>query len=157
MAKTTDFFFRIGLIVKGVDSVFEVIGGVILLMPMKLAKYILILATHELYRHHQVLAGKLDNLAVDVSVKASVGAAIYLMVHGLAKVILITAIVREKRWGYIGLIAVLTLFTGLEVARGIMAKEIVTGVLGLFDLSVVVLIYKEYRTRFGYSHRSVQE
>ena len=117
-------------------------------MPTKLSRYILVLSQHELYRHHQVMSGRLDRLAETVHVHAHLPAAVYLIAHGAAKVILIAAIVRGKRWGYTGLMAVLSLFTLLEMTRAMAAHEIVTGVLGLFDLVIVVVIYKEYKARF---------
>ncbi|HLK56281.1 MAG TPA: DUF2127 domain-containing protein [Chthonomonadaceae bacterium] len=149
MKKSTDLIFRISIIVKGVDAVFEVVGGLLLTQPVKIARYLAVLAQHELYRHHQVLSGRLDHLAETISVHASLPEAAYLCVHGLAKVILIVAIFLNKRWGYVGLIGVLSLFTLVELTRSIMAREIVTGLLGLFDLVVVILIAKEYQARFG--------
>ena len=151
LSKTTDLLFKIGMIVKGIDSVFEVIGGIILTMPTKLARYILVFSQHEAFRHHTVLAGKLDRLAENVTMHPSIGQAVYLMVHGLAKVILILAITRNKRWGYTGFIGVLSLFTAIEMVRAISAHEVVTGVFGLFDMFVVAIIYKEFKSRFGSS------
>ncbi|MDR3690117.1 MAG: DUF2127 domain-containing protein [Fimbriimonas sp.] len=145
MNRATDLLFRIGLIVKGVDSLFEVIGGVLLTMPMKLARYLLVLSQHELYRHHEVLSGRLDKLAEEVTVHVHLGSALYLLFHGLAKVILIAAIFMRRNWGFVGFMAVMSLFTAIELARAISAHEIVTAVLGMFDLLVVGLIYKEYR------------
>jgi uncharacterized membrane protein len=137
------------LIVKGVDAVFEMIGGVLLTMPIRLARYLLILSDHELYKNHKALSGHLDQLATSVQNHPSMPQAAYLLVHGAAKVILIVAIYRGKKWGYTGLIGVLSLFTLIEFGRAISAREVVTGCLGLFDLGIVVLIAKEYRYRFG--------
>ena len=149
MNKTTDFLFRVGLIAKGLDSLFEVIGGILHCVPTKLARYIYVFSEHEAFRHHHALAGKLDNLADSIEVHASIGEAMYLLIHGLAKVILILAIFRNKRWGYSGFVVVLSIFTSIEIVRAITAREIVTGLLGVFDMAVVVLIFKEYRARFG--------
>jgi len=148
MGKTTDFLFRAGLVIKGVDAVFEVVGGVLLMMPTRLARWITVVAEHEVYRHHEALAGKLDNLASSVAMHPSVGEAAYLMVHGLAKIILITAIFKDKRWGYLGLIFVLSFFAVVELGRGITAHEVFSALFGVFDILVVILIYKEYRERF---------
>ena len=149
LSKTTDILFRIGMIVKGVDSLFEVVGGILLMMPTKLARYIFVISQHEAFRHHMALSGKLDRISDSVLMHPSVTEAVYLMVHGLAKVILIAAIVAHKRWGYVGFIAVLLLFSVIELVRALTAHEVVTGVFGLFDVCVVVLIYKEYRAKFG--------
>jgi uncharacterized membrane protein len=146
--KGTDFLFRVGLIVKGVDAVFEMIGGVLLSMPVKLARYLLVLSEHELYKNHKALSGNLGHLAASVQRHPSLPEAAYLLVHGGAKVILIVAIFRGKKWGYTGLIGVLSFFTIIELGRAITAHEIVTGCLGLFDLGVVLLIAKEYLLRF---------
>jgi len=145
---TVDFIFRVGLIIKGVDSLFEVIGGILLLMPTKLARYITVIAQHETFRHHHVLAGRLDLLADSVTMHPSTGEAIYLMIHGLSKVILILAIARGKRWGYIGFMGILSLFALIELVRAGTAREVVTGLLGIFDLAVVFVIYKEYLKKF---------
>jgi len=149
MHRTTDILFRIGLIVKGFDALLEVVGGILLLMPTRLARYILVLSQHELYRHHAVLSGKLDRLAETVLEHVHIWAAIYLMLHGLSKVILVGGIFCGKKWGYVGLIGVLGFFTAFELIRAVSAREPVSGVLGVFDLMVVGLIFKEYRYKFG--------
>ena len=149
MNKTTDLLFRLGLYTKGIDSLFEVIGGLLLTMPTRLSRYILVLSQHELYRHHQVLSGRLDRLAESVLVHAHLASALYLFVHGLSKVILISAIFKGKRWGYTGLMGVLSLFAVIELTRAVTAHELVTGILGIFDGIVIFLIYKEFRARFG--------
>lgn len=149
IGRVTDVIFRIGLIVKGVDSAFEVVGGLLLAMPIRLSRALLVLGQHEAYRHHEVLAGRLDRLADSVLEHSSMGEAAYLMVHGLAKVVLIAAIFRGKQWGYTGLIGVLSFFTLIELTRAIAAHEVVTAALGLFDIVMVILIAKEYRAHFG--------
>ena len=108
---------------KGVDSVFEIVGGILLTMPTKLARWVTLVSQHEVYRHHNVLAGKLDNLATSVAEKSSMLEAAYLVVHGGAKVALILAIVAGKRWGYTGLIGVLSLFTTIEPRRAILGPR----------------------------------
>ncbi len=148
LKKSTDVLFRIGIILKGVDAVFEVIGGILLTMPTKIARYLSVLSQHEIYRHHQVLSGRIDHLADALTGRPHLGAALYLIVHGGAKVILIVGIFRARKWGYLGLIGVLGFFTLVELTRFVAAHEWVTGVLGVFDLAVVVLIWKEYRARF---------
>ncbi len=148
MNKTTDFLFRVSLILKGVDSLFEVLGGILLTMPTRVARYLLVLSGHELLRHHVVMSGNLSHLAEVVQQGVSLEKAGYLFVHGLAKVILISAIFMNKRWGYTGLIVVLSIFSAIELIRAVAAHEIVTGGLAIFDIAVVLLIAKEYRTRF---------
>jgi len=143
-----NFIFRLGLIVKGVDSLFEVIGGMILTTPTKLARYILIVSQHEAFRHHTALAGRLDRLADATTMHPSMGEAVYLIVHGAAKIVLILAIARGFRWGYLGFMVILSMFALIEIVRACAAREIVTGLLGAFDVGVVFVIYREYLTHF---------
>jgi uncharacterized membrane protein len=152
MRKSTDVIFRIGLAFKGIDSMLEVVGGVLLTMPTKLARYITLIAEHEVYRHHEALAGRLDHVADSVAMKASMVEAVYLIIHGLAKVILIYAVFRNRKWGYEGLVVVLTLFTLVELGRAITAREIFTGLFGLLDFVLAFLLYKELKFRFGPGH-----
>lgn len=147
-SKTTDDLFRIGLIVKGVDAVFEVIGGFIFTTPTKLARWLLVLSQHELYHHHEVLSGRLDKLADHVVTHANIGEAIYLIIHGLFKVILVAAIFKERKWGYQGLIAVLSFFGVVEVVQALVLGKILVAFLALFDVALVYLIAKEYRAKF---------
>ena len=118
------------------------------MMPMRLARGLLVLSHHELFHHHEVLAGKIDKLAETVQMHSSIGEAAYLLVHGLAKVLLIWAIFHDKRWGFTGLIGVLSFFAIVELTRAIGAHELITGLLSLFDAIMVLLIWKEYRVRF---------
>ncbi len=148
MRKSTDVIFHVGLTLKGIDAVFEVVGGMLLTMPTKLARYITLLAEHEAFRHHHALAGKLDNAAGAVLMHPSIFAAAYLFVHGLAKVILISAIFANKRWGYQGLFVILSLFATVELLRAIWMREVLTAGFAAFDYVLVLLIFKEYRQRF---------
>ena len=148
MAKSKDLVFRVGLLVKGVDSLLEVLGGLLLTQPTKIARYLSVLSQHEVYKQHLVLAGHIDRLTDTFTTHTSLVEAGYLMLHGSAKVILILAVMRNKKWGFVGLIGVLIFFTTIEIVRAVAAKEIVTAAFALFDLLVACIIASEYKDRF---------
>jgi uncharacterized membrane protein len=154
MSKTKDLVFRLGLLLKGADSLLEVLGGLLLTQPIKIARYLSILSQHEAYKQHQILAGHLEKINETITTHTSLWQAAYLMAHGVAKVVLIVAIVRNRKWGYIGLIGVLSLFTLIEMVRALTAREIFTGAFGVLDLLVAALIYSEYRDRFSSKNQS---
>jgi uncharacterized membrane protein len=145
----TDFLFRLGLIIKGIDAILEVIGGVLLLSPLRVDRMIEFLLQHELYNsvRHPTTA-HLQHAAAEALAKATLAGAIYLIVHGSAKTILILAVFKDKKWGYIGLVAVLSVFTVIEVVKGVMDHSALAGALAAFDLFIVYLIGKEYKTHF---------
>lgn len=148
MNKSADAIFKIGLFIKGFDSILEAIGGVVLFFPTKLSLYLAVLAQHELFKHHDVLAGRLDRLADTVEMKVTLAGALYLFIHGSAKSVLIWGVFKEKAWGYVGLIVVMSIFAIIEFGRSIQAHEPIVGLLALFDLGLVWLMRKEYYARF---------
>ena len=144
MKTNTTVLFDIGLIVKGIDSLLEVTGGILLLSPIKVSGYIEVLSEHS---KHDFVSRTLEKLATGVHA-ATIATAVYLMVHGLAKAILIVAALKRKTWGYLGLMAVLTIFSIAELARYFETQRIVLLVFSLFDAALVVLIAHEYQSRY---------
>lgn len=131
---------------KGIDSLFEIVGGFLLLTPVKLGAFLNRLSQHELYADHEKTAKGLQHAAARVA-EASPLAAIYLIVHGLAKVILIWAVFKQKRWGYFGLIGLLSFFSIVEIVQGVRKSDWFTLGFAALDLLIVFLIAKEYRSR----------
>ncbi len=153
--RLTELFFRVGMAIKGFDSLLEVLGGIALTMPFKVQRLLLLASQHEAFRHHEAMSGRLGRLAETVTTHPSMGTAAYLMVHGGIKVFLIAAILKGYRWAYLWLIGVLTVFTVVEVTRAAMRQEIVTAAFGALDLVVVMLIYREFKMRFRESPAQV--
>ena len=145
----TDFLFRLGLIIKGIDAILEVIGGILLLSPLRVDRMIEFFLQHELYNsvRHPTTA-HLQHAAAEALAKATLAGAIYLIVHGGAKAVLILAVFKDKKWGYLGLMGVLSVFTVIEVVKGILDHSALAGALAVFDVFIVYLIAKEYRMHF---------
>ncbi|HEY3781987.1 MAG TPA: DUF2127 domain-containing protein [Fimbriimonadaceae bacterium] len=143
MKLNTTALFDIGLILKGIDSVFEVVGGVLLLSPIKLSGYLELLSQHS---RHDFIARGLESISHGVQA-VTLATAIYLMVHGLAKAILILAVWRDKIWGYVGLMGVLTLFAIVEFYRYFVVYKPELIVLAIFDAFLVAIIAREYKIR----------
>lgn len=142
-SKTT-LLFDIGLILKGIDSLLEIIGGFLLLSPLKVSGYLEILSQHS---KHDFISNILEKLA-DGAQAATLAAALYLIIHGGAKAILIIAALKRKPWGYIGLIAVLTVFAIAEMIRYFETHKVALLMFSLFDGALVLLISHEYQTRY---------
>lgn len=146
----TKALFETGLILKGLDAVLEIVGGVILLFPATVDKTATALLHHELLvavRHPH--AAMLEHRAVLALQSATVASAAYLVAHGTAKVILIVAVFKDKRWGYQGLMGVLSVFAVVELARCFAEGSWAMFALALLDLLIVWLIVREFRIRFG--------
>ena len=70
--------------------------------------------------------------------------AIYLLSHGLAKVVLVIALLREQLWAYPGLIALLAVFIVYQLYRLTYRVTIGLTLLTIFDVFVVGLTVREY-------------
>ena len=70
--------------------------------------------------------------------------AAYLLLHGVVKIALVAALLRDKIWAYPWMLVFLIVFIVYQVYRMTFAFSI--GLLGLtvFDLLVVWLTYREY-------------
>jgi len=104
------------------------------------------LLEHELvnqYRHPTL--AKIQGEAAANLAHHSDWANVYLIIHGLAKVILIAAIFMHRRWAYVALIWVLVVFAVLEMFKGAFDASWLAILFGLFDLILAFLIWKEYK------------
>jgi len=97
----THIAFDVGLIIKGVDSVLELAGGILLLFisPARLTSWLVFLTNDELSEDpHDRIATYFFNLAHRVSIGNDLFGAIYLISHGLVKIILIIAMFKRRLW-----------------------------------------------------------
>ncbi|MDP5225878.1 MULTISPECIES: DUF2127 domain-containing protein [Arthrobacter] len=143
-----DRFFQIGVILKGLDGVLELVGGVAMLFikPAQIIEWVRILTQHELAEDsHDLLANALVHAASSLNSSATLFAAVYLLAHGVVKVVLVLAVLRDKIWAYPWLIAFLVLFVIYQIAE--MVRHFTWSMFGLtvFDLLIIALTVREYR------------
>ncbi len=150
MDRALDRTFVISVILKGLDGVAEVVGGVALLFvaPATLQSWARSLTAHELAEDpHDLIARHVLHSASQLSRGTTLFAAVYLLSHGLAKVVLVIAVLRQQLWAYPGMIVLLGVFIVYQLYR--LAHRFTVGltVLTLFDAFVVWLTILEYRRR----------
>jgi uncharacterized membrane protein len=143
-----DRTFEIGIILKGLDGVLETIGGVLLLAvsPTQINAAAKTLTQHELSEDpHDWIATHLLHYAHGLTGSTVTFAAVYLLAHGLVKVVLVVALLRNKLWAYPGLIAVLLAFIGYQLY--LIALHPTGGLVALtiFDAAVAWLTWREWR------------
>jgi len=105
----TDRAFRIGLYAKGIDGLFECIGGVLLLIikPEQLVSLARTLTEGQLSRDpNDFIANHILKSVNDLTGASLVFASLYLLSHGVVKVVLVAEVLREKLWAYVALIYV---------------------------------------------------
>lgn len=142
-----DRSFTIAIILKGLDGILEVLGGLLLLVitPATIDRLVVAITQHELSEDpHDFLATHLLHSAGAITGSSLRFGAVYLLLHGAVKVVLVAALLRDKLWAYPWMIAFLIIFIVYQVYRMTFAFSI--GLLGLtiFDALVVWLTYREY-------------
>ena len=152
MASTSalDRTFRISISLKGIDGALEVIGGILLLFvaPATLQSWARSLTAHELAEHpNDFIARHLLDSASQLSHSTTLFAAFYLLSHGVAKLVLVIALLRGQLWAYPWLMALLGVFIVYQLYRLSYRFTIGLTLLTAFDAFVLVLTALEYRKR----------
>ena len=102
--KPTDLLdrtFEVGITLKGLDGVLEVVGGVLLLVvsPVTINQLVGSLTQHELSQDpHDFIATHLLNAASGLTGSSARFGAIYLLLHGVVKIVLVAALLRDQLW-----------------------------------------------------------
>ena len=144
-AKTPlDRAFEISLLLKGLDGLLETVSGILFLFVKP--DLVLRLAHDMVGYHPDGFIGKhiLDS-AQHFGRGTAIFAALYLLSHGVVKLILVGAILREHLWAYPGLIIVTAAFVVYQVYHLIFINVTFSFIfLTLFDFVVIYLTTKEY-------------
>ena len=145
-----DRTFRISVGLKGLDGLLEIAGGLALLFiaPATLQSWARTLTAHELAQdRHDFIATHLLHSASQLSRSTTLFGAVYLLSHGIAKVVLVVALLRNQLWAYPWMIALLGVFIVCQVYRLSIRFSVGLTLLTVFDIFVVWLTVLEYRKR----------
>lgn len=145
----SDKAFAIGLGLKGLDGISEVVGGLWLLLlgPLRLQAWVGVLVAPELHQDPtDFIATHVLHWATQFDQGSVLFAAVYLLSHGVAKLVVIVEILRGRLWAYPGLIWLTAAFAAYQIYHMVVAGPSFGFVaLTLFDLVVIALTVVEYR------------
>jgi uncharacterized membrane protein len=142
--------FRAGVTMKGIDGLLEAIGGVLLwfIKPAEMSRTLQALCQHELSRDpHDFIAAHLLHLSERLARGDPFFASLYLLSHGLVKVLLAVALWLNELWAYPLAIMVFSAFGVYQVYRYSHTHSIVLLVLTVSDAAIVWLTWAEYRVQ----------
>lgn len=141
--------FEIGIILKGIDGVLEVIGGILLMFlnPLRLNKLTVILTQHELSEDpRDVIANYMIKISSNFSISTQYFGVFYLISHGVVKFILVMLLRKKKLWAYPLTIVSLVLFIIYQIYRYTIDHSIGLLILTIFDIIMIVLTFIEYKS-----------
>jgi len=147
-AHAREFLFHYGVLGKGLFALSEVLSGLALWIfgTGPIVKFVDWLTQGELSQDpHDLVANALKHSASRLSIVGEHFAALYLLAHGVVKLFLIVALLRNKLWAYPVSLLVFGGFVVYQVYR----YDVIGGVglilLTALDLGVMWLIWLEYR------------
>jgi len=143
-----DRAFFVVITLKGLDGVLEVVGGLLLLAvsPATIDRLARALTQHELSEDpHDFIATHLLHYTGALTGASVRFGAVYLLLHGAVKIILVAALLRNQLWAYPWTIAFLLAFIAYQLYRLTFAPSL--GLVGLtvFDAVVAWLTWREYQ------------
>jgi uncharacterized membrane protein len=150
LSRTLDDTFKISVTLKGLDGLLEIIGGTVLLFvkPSTLDQIARSLTQHELSEDpHDFIARHILHSAGHLTHGGTLFAAVYLLSHGIAKVVLVVALLRDQLWAYPAMIVLLGAFIVYQLYRLSYHATLGLTLLTIFDAFVVWLTWREYRSK----------
>jgi uncharacterized membrane protein len=142
-----DTTFDIALVLKGLDGLLELAGGVLLLLvsPDTLYRWAEQLTQHELSQDpNDYLAHHLLRLTANLHHTQLFGA-LYLLTHGLVKLVVVIGLYLRQRWAYPVAFVFLGGFVIYQLYRLTYAPTVGLALLTAFDLFIIWLTWREYR------------
>jgi uncharacterized membrane protein len=142
-----DNLFEVGILLKMLDGIIETVSGLALLIirPESVTNWAHWLTRPELAEDpHDFIASHIVRWANDFTKQAAVFAAIYLLVHGIIKVVLVYEVLCGHLWAYLALIVVTAAFVVYQVIHLAEKPSVGFVLLTLFDFAVIYLTAREY-------------
>jgi uncharacterized membrane protein len=142
-----DRAFLVGIVGKGLNGMAELLGGLLLLFltPDQIQHVAVSWTRGELSEDPQdFVATHLLHTANGLTGHAVLFGAVYLLAHGLVKVVLVVALLLNRLWAYPWMIVVLLSFIGYQLYRILLNPTAGLIVLTIFDMVIVALTWREY-------------
>lgn len=140
--------FEVGIAMKGFDGLLEFLGGAIIffMKPSEMNDLVRKICEHLLARApHSAVALHMFNASQNMTSSSARFAALYLLSHGLVKVLLVTCLWLNKLWAYPMTIGVFGAFALYQLFRFTHTHSWALVVLTIFDVLIILLTWNEYR------------
>jgi uncharacterized membrane protein len=144
--------FRLGILVKGIDGLLEMVGGLALLVLTSdfLNTVVGLVTVHELSEDPgDFLANAMKHLASTLSSDTKRFAGAYLIGHGCIKVMLVAGLWREKRWAYPAALWFLSAFVVYQLYRYTHTRSVILLAFTAMDVFIIWAIWRDYRLQRG--------
>lgn len=145
--RTLHRFFEVGILIKGIDGGLELVGDFLLLVltPGAIRGIVFFFVQAELKEDPTDLVVNLLLHTTRNVVQDRRLASAFLIVHGVAKLLLVAGLVANKLWSYPVAIVVFAAFTVYQLYQLGHRYTLFLGAITVLDIVVILLIIGEYR------------
>jgi len=143
-----DKTYEIGIIIKGIDGVLELVGGLLVLtLSAHTINHITNWLTTDALQEnpHNFIAVHVEHAGRHLASGQTTFAALFLLTHGALKVGLVTALLLNKLWAYPWALGVLGLFLIYQVFLLVTSPGIGMAFLTVLDIFILWLIWREWQ------------
>ena len=138
--------FVAGLVLKGINSVIEILGGILLLFTGSITTFISVLINKELTEDPtSFVAIHTQGILPYLHAYGQLYFSVYLLIHGVLKVILVICLLRNKLWAYPATISVLSIFVIYQLYKIVFGYSLFLVLLTALDAILIVLTWHEYQ------------
>ena len=146
--KIIHYIFEIGIFLKGVAGVIEIIGGVLALLAVKLyyVDAALDITQQQVNQDpRDMVTSHLLAMSHGLSISTQYFIAFYLLSHGVVKVFLVIGLFKRKLWAYPTSIIIFIMFIIYQVYRYFQTYSVWMLILTVLDIILIWLTVHEYK------------
>ncbi len=125
-----DKTYEIGIIIKGFDGTVEILTALLLIFLTPAA--------------FVTLMSHLGNSGKALS-EHKLSAILFLMSHGIVKVVLVTCLLLNKLWAYPWALVALGIFTAIQIYQIFVSPSLGIIALTILNVAIMFLIYREWQ------------
>jgi uncharacterized membrane protein len=145
-----DKAYEIGIVIKGIDGVLEIIGGILVLTisPGTINSLTAFLTQNEIQENpHNFIANHIVAFGDKLATGHNYFAAAFLLTHGIVKVVLVTCLLLNKIWAYPWALGALVLFFFYQSYLLITKPTFAMAFLTVLDAIIIFLVYREWQNQ----------
>lgn len=153
--KNTHLAFEVGIILKGIYAIIEIISGIVILfISQNFVQSIVYLVTQgELLEDpNDSISRFLVHSAQYFTLNSQHFASFYLLIHGIIKLFLVENLMKKRLWAYPTAIIVFVIFAIYQIYRFTHTHSVWLIIFTIFDIIVIWLTWHEYRYRRNFIH-----
>jgi uncharacterized membrane protein len=143
-----DKTYEIGLAIKAIDGVLELVGGLLVLtLSSGTITGITRFLTESALQHDpdNIIATHIAKAGHNLAAGHNIFAAAFLLTHGLVKVVLVTCLFLNKYWAYPWALGILGLFLVYQIYQLVTAPTFGMAFLSVLDVVILWLINREWQ------------